>query len=162
MMNKEELRNALVEVALALGGLDMVDEDPLALGMARGSCRCALDRLVALLRRAEAGTQGCAGKKAATAGSNGLPEQLLVDCPECGRRARIVARTSACSLVECDVLADAADATEPCWLDWETAEVEADFDYVCSECGAKIASTMQELDDMRAVGTMGVGVEVRK
>ena len=156
MIDKEELRNALVEVALALGGLDMVDEDPLALGMARGSCRCALDRLVALLRRAEA------GKKDAAAGSNGVPARLMVDCPECGRRACVVARRVGDAVIECDVLADATDANEPCWLDWESAEIDADFEYVCSECGAKIASTMQELDDMRAVGTMCVGVEVRK
>lgn len=162
MVDREELRNALVDVALVLGGLDTVDEDPLALGMARGSCRCALDRLVALLRRAEAETQGCAGKKAATAGSNGVPVRLMADCPECGHRTCIVARRIGDAVIECDVLADATDANEPCWLDWETAEVEADFDYVCSECGAKIASTMQELDDMRAVGTMGIGVEARK
>lgn len=161
-MMDEELRNALVEVALALGSLDMVDKDPLALGMARGSCRCALDRLVALLRRAEAGTQGCAGKKAEVPGSNGVPVCLMVDCPECGHRTRIVARRIGDAVIECDVLADATDANEPCWLDWESAEIEADFEYVCSECGAKIASTMQELDDMRAAGTMGVGVEVRR
>ena len=81
---------------------------------------------------------------------------VLYDCPKCQSLQMLVARAESVDRVECDVRAGVEDVVD---LDWETADIEADFGYYCAECGDKVAYDLHEVEELLLAGKCVNGAE---
>lgn len=65
-------------------------------------------------------------------------------CPRC-RETRFV--TANMIQLEYGHLGIAADTKGHCELDWDTGDISGDFEYVCEECGERIAADLCEVEE---------------
>ena len=71
-------------------------------------------------------------------------EKITYPCPHCGKEQ--VVEASGYQIDACDVSIYYNTDDEQAYLDWDNAYIEADFDYVCSCCGASLG--FSSLDDL--------------
>ena len=74
---------------------------------------------------------------------------VMYDCPKCQSLQMLEARAERVDRVACAVLAGGDDVTE---LDWETADIEANFGYYCEGCGDKVAYDLYEVEELLLAG----------
>lgn len=65
-------------------------------------------------------------------------------CPRCQETRLVTANMIQLEYGHLDVVADSKGR---CELDWDTADISGDFEYVCDECGERIAATLSEVEE---------------
>lgn len=65
-------------------------------------------------------------------------------CPRC-QETRLV--TANMIQLEYGHLGVVADSKGRCELDWDTADISGDFEYVCDKCGERIVTTLNEVEE---------------
>lgn len=65
-------------------------------------------------------------------------------CPRCRETRLVTANMIQLEYGHLDVVADSKGR---CELDWDTADISGAFEYVCDECGERIATTLSEVEE---------------
>ena len=86
---------------------------------------------------------------------------LWFDCPHCGERCQLVAKADVVHSLGCDVCVDVNDTVRPStpFIDWESAEIDADFSYCCDSCGELVAHDLRELEKLIKEKWANIGPE---
>lgn len=65
-------------------------------------------------------------------------------CPRCRETRLVTANMIQLEYGHLDVVSDSKGR---CELDWDTADISGAFEYVCDECGERIATTLNEVEE---------------
>ena len=70
--------------------------------------------------------------------------EIYKECPHCGKKTQIEAEAYQIDALVASVYYDEDD--KQAYIDWDNAYIEADFQYVCAQCGADMGiHTLDEL-----------------
>lgn len=70
--------------------------------------------------------------------------EIYKECPHCGKKTQVEAEACQIDSLVASVYYDEGD--KQAYIDWDNAYIEADFQYVCAQCGADMGIwTLDEL-----------------
>lgn len=73
-----------------------------------------------------------------------IEENIEIVCPECGESCMVVAEATELGYVSAFVKKGKTELA----INWDTADVECEFEYVCSCCGAVVAKDLNSLEKL--------------
>lgn len=72
-------------------------------------------------------------------------EHVELRCPSCRKAQPVTARMTHLEYCQANVLADREGR---CELDWDSADISGDFEYVCEYCGQVIANCLDQVEEL--------------
>ena len=74
------------------------------------------------------------------------PSVVTLYCPKCKERQEVQANMIHLDFMKTSVLRFLG-FPDHCEIDWENADIEGDFEYICCRCGTKLADSLEDIEN---------------
>lgn len=71
-----------------------------------------------------------------------MAEEVYLYCPKCKQKQLLTANLVNVQRAQASVL----KVFDHCEIDWDSMEIEGDFEYCCDFCGTRLANSMEDVE----------------